>query len=263
MAQTGNWYIKRKSRYLSKLSFSLRLFLLIFQVLAVMHILNSYSRFILHRIAKWLVVSQKLLVIVQILLVDVETPSNYHISSCRDLRKAQEMACTKLTSHIANAYNVKHVKVLYIYMKVIYIYMYTSYRTLRTKFYFVYVFLLSFMMEIALRKLWDIFFIVGSWKDLHVFMHVLRHKSVIKYIFRLNFTRKLLFYVLQNIIMWSYTKKFCKSEKCISMCNEKKNEKSFFSFTWLTILIQLHLERASQLLILFYYENIFHSFDEV
>lgn len=124
MAQTGNWYVTRKSRYLSKLSFSLRLFLLIFQVLAVMHILNSYSRFILHRIAKWLVVSQKLLVIVQILLVDVETPSNYHISSCRDLRKAQEMACTKLTSHIANAYNVKHVKVLYIYMKVIYIYVY-------------------------------------------------------------------------------------------------------------------------------------------
>lgn len=71
------------------------------------------------------------------------------------------------TSHIENDYVVKHVKTLV--------------RALKTKFLFSIRFCaFSPVMEIAVGENYEEFFIVGTWKDLPRFMHVLWHESVIK-----------------------------------------------------------------------------------
>jgi hypothetical protein len=83
------------------------------------------------------------------------------------------MACTKLTSHIANDYVVKHEKFCCIRSA-----------GLKTKFlFFIRFFLLSFMMKIAGNEIMRYFLLLAHEKIFTFSCTFLRHKSVIKLLF--------------------------------------------------------------------------------
>lgn len=96
------------------------------------------------------------------------------------------------------------------------------------------------------KRYYEIFFIVATWKDLHVFMHVLRHKSVIKLHFcflgfalslhsRASLRRARFYERNKKIIMWNYKRReSIEQERCDVTEEEKRRRKkvvgkSFFA----------------------------------